>query len=149
MFSELWYSLCSSYHGYQKELVVSSHYLKNRPLGPTSGDSSPCVETPKLCILSLQLSLGMLPKARCHHNGTFSPCAPATLQRQVSPASLKPGVTVMSDPLETRKSHKLQAHQANGTTSPWYQQSGHPRAYFCTEAGIIFLNTRTAPEAET
>lgn len=104
MFGELWYSLCSSYHGYQKELLVSSHYLKNRPIGPTSGDSSPCVKTPRLCILSLQLSLGMLPKARCHHNGTFSPYAPATLQRQVSPASLKLGVTVMSVPLETRES---------------------------------------------
>lgn len=112
---------------------------------------SPCVKTPRLCILSLQPSLGMLPKVRGHHNGTSNYVHQATLQRQVSPApdrksvSRKLGVTVMSVPLKTRKSYKLQAHQTDRTTSLWYRQSGHPRTYFCTEVGIIFLNTRTAP----
>lgn len=52
---------------------------KTDQLGPLPGivlKVSSCVKTPKLWILRLQLSLGMLPKVRCHHNEISSPCAP-------------------------------------------------------------------------
>lgn len=74
---------------------------------------SPCVKTPRLCILSLQPSLGMLPKVRGHHNGTSSYVHQATLQRQVSPAPDRKSVITETGshshecPLENKK--ELQA----------------------------------------